>query len=248
MNKGECDAAAKELQALGVASVGIVCDVSSAAAVEALFKQTVAKFGKLDALVNNAGIYPFVPFDKMTEADWDKVMAVNLKSVFLCSHEAAKVLPPGGPDRERLIGRLNGRIRRSRALLRFKRRHQRVHTRSRARARAAQDHGERSGPGRHQHARRLGRRGDEQTKQTVALIPLARMGEPADIANARRLPCFGQVRLHHRSGHRRRWRLDAAIIFDNDHRKNKTAVGTPRRLLRFRAYMYATDGWVRRPS
>jgi 3-oxoacyl-[acyl-carrier protein] reductase len=183
MNKGECDAAAKELQALGVASVGIVCDVSSAAAVEALFKQTVAKFGKLDALVNNAGIYPFVPFDKMTEADWDKVMAVNLKSVFLCSHEAAKVLPPGG----RIVsvssvasmvgfeglahycaskGAINGF---TRALA--------LELAPRKITVNAVAPGAINTPG-------ASGGGDEQTKQTVALIPLARMGEPADIANA----------------------------------------------------------------
>ena len=170
MNKGECDAAAKELQALGVASVGIVCDVSSAAAVEALFKQTVAKFGKLDALVNNAGIYPFVPFDKMTEADWDKVMA-------------AKVLPPGG----RIVsvssvasmvgfeglahycaskGAINGF---TRALA--------LELAPRKITVNAVAPGAINTPG-------ASGGGDEQTKQTVALIPLARMGEPADIANA----------------------------------------------------------------
>ena len=96
LNKADAEAVAKELEGMGVEVMAVSCDVSNAASVEALFKQTVEKFGKLDALVNNAGIYPFVPFDKMTEADWDKVMAVNLKSVFLCSHEAAKVLPLGG--------------------------------------------------------------------------------------------------------------------------------------------------------
>jgi NAD(P)-dependent dehydrogenase (short-subunit alcohol dehydrogenase family) len=46
--------------------------------------------------VNNAGIYPFTPFLSLTEADFEKVINVNLKSVFLCSQAAAKVMKKGG--------------------------------------------------------------------------------------------------------------------------------------------------------
>ncbi|MDP3052426.1 MAG: SDR family NAD(P)-dependent oxidoreductase, partial [bacterium] len=61
-----------------------------------LIKKAVEKFGKLDILVNNAGIFPFTPFLKMTEADWDKVLNVNLKSVFMCSQAAAEIMKDGG--------------------------------------------------------------------------------------------------------------------------------------------------------
>ena len=183
LNKADAETVAKEINGMGVESVGVECDVSSAVAVEALFKQTVAKFGKLDALVNNAGIYPFVPFEKMTASDWDKVMAVNLKSVFLCSHEAAKVLPPGGrivsvSSVASLIGfeglahycaskgGINGF---TRALA--------LELAPRKITVNAVAPGAINTPG-------ASGGGDEQTKQTVALIPLARMGEPTDIANA----------------------------------------------------------------
>ena len=177
LNKADAEAVAEELNGMGVE-----CDVANAASVEALFKQTVEKFGKLDALVNNAGIYPFVPFDKMTETDWDKVMAVNLKSVFLCSHEAAKVLPPGGrivsvSSVASLIGfeglahycaskgGINGF---TRALA--------LELAPRKITVNAVAPGAINTPG-------ASGGNDEQIKQTVALIPLARMGEPADIAN-----------------------------------------------------------------
>jgi NAD(P)-dependent dehydrogenase (short-subunit alcohol dehydrogenase family) len=74
----------------------IACDVSDSAQVDNLVRQTVEKFGQLDILVNNAGVYPFKPFLEITEADWDKVLNINLKSVFLCSQAAAKVMPAGG--------------------------------------------------------------------------------------------------------------------------------------------------------
>ncbi|MBN2884320.1 SDR family oxidoreductase, partial [Patescibacteria group bacterium] len=50
----------------------------------------------IDILVNNAGIFPFKPFLDMTEADWDKVMDVNLKGTFLCSQAVAKQMKTGG--------------------------------------------------------------------------------------------------------------------------------------------------------
>jgi NAD(P)-dependent dehydrogenase (short-subunit alcohol dehydrogenase family) len=76
--------------------LAIKCDVSKKEEVEAMFAAVIAKYGKLDVLVNNAGIYPFKPFMELTEADWDKTMNVNLKSVFLCSQAAAKVMKEGG--------------------------------------------------------------------------------------------------------------------------------------------------------
>jgi NAD(P)-dependent dehydrogenase (short-subunit alcohol dehydrogenase family) len=74
----------------------ITCDVSNAKQVSALIQQATEKFGGLDILVNNAGIYPFKSFLEMSEADWDKVIDINLKSVFLCSQAAVKVMPAGG--------------------------------------------------------------------------------------------------------------------------------------------------------
>ncbi|PIT93586.1 short-chain dehydrogenase [Candidatus Falkowbacteria bacterium CG10_big_fil_rev_8_21_14_0_10_43_11] len=74
----------------------IACDVSNAEQANNLIRQTKEKFGGLDILVNNAGIYPFKPFLEMSEAEWDKVLNINLKSVFLCSQAAAKIMPAGG--------------------------------------------------------------------------------------------------------------------------------------------------------
>ena len=87
---------AEEIGVLGVKSLAVKCDVSKKKEVENLFNKTIKEFGSVDILVNNAGIFPFVPFLAMKEEDWDKVLDVNLKSVFLCSQEAAKVMKEGG--------------------------------------------------------------------------------------------------------------------------------------------------------
>jgi NAD(P)-dependent dehydrogenase (short-subunit alcohol dehydrogenase family) len=59
-------------------------DVSSSADVGQMVKSTLSKFEKIDILVNNAGISMVRPSEELTEEDWDKVMSVNLKGVFIC--------------------------------------------------------------------------------------------------------------------------------------------------------------------
>ena len=70
-------------------TLAIHCDVSDAIAVDAAFTQSIAHFGRLDALVNNAGIAIFKPLLETTQADWDRVLAVNLTGPFLCTSSAA---------------------------------------------------------------------------------------------------------------------------------------------------------------
>lgn len=95
LNLEDCQKVVAEVEGLGGKALAVKCDVSQKTEVEALIEQTVAKFGGLDILVNNAGIFPFVPFVNMSEADWDKVINVNLKSVFFTSQAAIKVMKPG---------------------------------------------------------------------------------------------------------------------------------------------------------
>lgn len=94
--QADCEKAAKKLEKFGVKTLAIACDVSKKTEVDNLINKTVNKFGKLDILVNNAGIFPFVPFLEMTEVDWDKVIDINLKSIFLCSKTAINKMKAGG--------------------------------------------------------------------------------------------------------------------------------------------------------
>lgn len=95
IDQKDCQKVVEEIEKLGAKGLAVKCDVSIKTDVDALIAKTMKKFGRLDILVNNAGIYPFVQFMDMTEADWDKVITVNLKSMFLCSQAAAKVMKPG---------------------------------------------------------------------------------------------------------------------------------------------------------
>lgn len=55
-----------------------------------LVSATMDAFGKIDVLVNNAGIYPRIPFFDVTETDWNKIIQTNLKGAFFCSQMVAK--------------------------------------------------------------------------------------------------------------------------------------------------------------
>lgn len=63
----------------------IKCDVSNYAEAQNLAKEVIKKFKKIDILINNAGIYPFVSFKDMTEQQWDQVIDINLKGIFNCT-------------------------------------------------------------------------------------------------------------------------------------------------------------------
>ena len=76
--------------------LAVGCDVSSAAQVKAAVARTVKKFGRIDALVNNAGIAIFKPLLKTPLADWKRVLEVNLTGAFICSQACAPVMLKGG--------------------------------------------------------------------------------------------------------------------------------------------------------
>jgi NAD(P)-dependent dehydrogenase (short-subunit alcohol dehydrogenase family) len=88
----ESEKVVEEIKKFNVDGLAIKCDVSKKDDVENLINKSIEKFSKLDILVNNAGIYPFKPFMEMTEEEWDKIISVNLKSIFLCSQSALKVM------------------------------------------------------------------------------------------------------------------------------------------------------------
>jgi methylmalonyl-CoA mutase cobalamin-binding domain/chain len=96
INQGDCDNTANQIKTEGVQIIGIACDVSNKSQVDNLISQTIQQLGRVDVLVNNAGIYPFKAFQEIQEKDWDKVLDVNLKGVFLTSQAVSKVMSEGG--------------------------------------------------------------------------------------------------------------------------------------------------------
>lgn len=182
LDKKNCDNVVKKLKEIGAEAMAIKCDVSKKSEVEKLFKQIKKSFGGVDILINNAGIFPFVNFEKMTEKDWDKVINVNLKSIYLTSSEAIKLMKNGG----RIInissiaafvgfaglvhycaskGAITGMIR----ALALELAPKKITVNAVA-------PGAIETPGAKQP--------EEAKNQTISVIPLARMGQPSDIANA----------------------------------------------------------------
>lgn len=95
------DAEAAQRTAAAVRAAGSRCavveaDISDPAAVRRLFDTPVAEFGRLDILVNNAGVGVFGPVADLTDADFERAVAVNLRGVFLSCREAAPRLADGG--------------------------------------------------------------------------------------------------------------------------------------------------------
>jgi len=89
-------ALAAELAASGVRSLYQRCDVSRKTEVDNALAAALAAFGRVDALVNNAGIFRAADFLDVTEADWDAVIGVNLKGAFLVGQAAARAMVQQG--------------------------------------------------------------------------------------------------------------------------------------------------------
>ena len=89
-------ATASEIRALGVEAAAIRADVASPADAKRLVAETVRRFGRLDLLVNNAGIFFRTPLAETTPAQWDRLLGVNLRGPFLLSQAAARVMARSG--------------------------------------------------------------------------------------------------------------------------------------------------------
>jgi NAD(P)-dependent dehydrogenase (short-subunit alcohol dehydrogenase family) len=84
----------RDIRAEGGDGFVFAADVSQPAEVDAMFDATLQRFGRLDVLVNNAGIVMVKPIRDTTPEDWDRVVGVNLKGQFLCARRAALAMIP----------------------------------------------------------------------------------------------------------------------------------------------------------
>jgi NAD(P)-dependent dehydrogenase (short-subunit alcohol dehydrogenase family) len=86
-----------QIEAFGGKAVGISTDVSTSASVQHAIDTAVTQFGRLDFAHNNAGTFAPAPLADLPEADWDRVIAVNLTGVFLClKYQIPEILKTGG--------------------------------------------------------------------------------------------------------------------------------------------------------
>lgn len=87
-----CEQTAADVRALGCEALVVQADVTQRESVRQLISIVAEKFGRIDVLVNNAGILQQKPFNTITDEDWDTMLATNLKGVFLCSQEIMPVM------------------------------------------------------------------------------------------------------------------------------------------------------------
>jgi meso-butanediol dehydrogenase / (S,S)-butanediol dehydrogenase / diacetyl reductase len=108
-NEPRVEETADQVRALGVGSLAVLCDVTKREEVEALYAQAAERFGTVHVSVQNAGVITIAHLEDLSESEWDLVMAVNTKGVFLCCQAAAKLMTKQGYGR--LINTASGQAR-----------------------------------------------------------------------------------------------------------------------------------------
>lgn len=95
-NAASAGAVVKTIEAAGGQAVAVQGDVSQSADVRNLFEAAIQKFGRVNILVNNAGIILYKTVDKTTDDEFDRILATNVKGTFYALREAAQHLEDGG--------------------------------------------------------------------------------------------------------------------------------------------------------
>jgi NAD(P)-dependent dehydrogenase (short-subunit alcohol dehydrogenase family) len=99
VDQGDCQKVADAIIAAGGKALAVKCDISQKAEVQEMVARAIAEFGRVDILINNAAVGVIKPFVRITEEDWDRTFAVNVKGAFLCSQAAAKNMIKNGEGR-----------------------------------------------------------------------------------------------------------------------------------------------------
>ena len=180
----EAEKVMREVCAAGQRAVLVQADVARPTDAQTMVAQVLSELGGLDVLVNNAGVYPRVPFLEMRETDWDLVLDVNLKGGFFCAQAAARAMVAAG-RRGSIINMASQAIRGAVRGVHYSASKGGVVAMTRATALELASHGIRVNaiaPGLTDTAQpRYGNNEDELAAMARA-VPLGRMAQPDDIA------------------------------------------------------------------
>ena len=95
-DKAGADKVVSEITAKGGKAIAVGASVSNTGEIDKLFAETKKQFGKLDVLVNNAGVYAFAPIDSVTEEEIDRIFGTNVKGLLLTTKAAVPLFPAEG--------------------------------------------------------------------------------------------------------------------------------------------------------
>jgi 3-oxoacyl-[acyl-carrier protein] reductase len=95
-NPESAEKVVQEIEQDGGQAIAIHADISKVSEVGSLFKQAIESFGKVDILVNNAGVMTTKPIEQITEEDFDRQFAINVKGTYFACQQAAKLMGEGG--------------------------------------------------------------------------------------------------------------------------------------------------------
>jgi NAD(P)-dependent dehydrogenase (short-subunit alcohol dehydrogenase family) len=95
--QADCDQVAERIQdATGMECVGMAADVTQEAAVDALFGEVIARFGRLDVVINSAGINIRHPIEEFPFEEYKRVIDINMVGMWLCCRAAGRIMKPAG--------------------------------------------------------------------------------------------------------------------------------------------------------
>lgn len=105
INAQTAEQTTKEIRSLGRRALACLVDVANVAEIQAMVDSTVAEFGRIDILVNAAGVAQTGPFVEMTEQQWDRVVDTNLKGTTFCVQAVGRRMTEQMPSHVREVGR-----------------------------------------------------------------------------------------------------------------------------------------------
>jgi len=89
---GEAATTVKTLERYGASAAAMQADLTQATEIQRLMDRIHRRYSRLDVLVNNAAVFDRVPFERLTERDWDRALDTNVKGPFLCSLHASRLM------------------------------------------------------------------------------------------------------------------------------------------------------------
>ena len=183
-DRAAAEAVMRQVRAAGRHAALVQTDVARPAEVETMVARVLDELGGIDVLVNNAGVYPRVPFLAMRETDWDLVLDVNLKGGFFCAQAAAQAMIDGG-RRGSIINMASQAIRGAVRGVHYSASKGGVVAMTRAIALELAPHGIRVNaiaPGLTDTAQPRYGNNEEELAVMASAVPLGRMAQPDDIA------------------------------------------------------------------